>query len=146
MLLPIRILSSYSVLPCQDGLLIAKCFTKSNKRFRWEVMLENEHTFCSWIHVFAPAQLLRKLSELQSNDHGDLDSSVTGDVGTVCPRGGTASDFIFVSLCVTVVGLRFKWYTLQKVGMILAVTSYVIRPIAIAMDVSIQGTAWRTRH
>jgi hypothetical protein len=26
---------------------IAKCFTNSNKRFRCEVMFENEHTFCS---------------------------------------------------------------------------------------------------
>jgi hypothetical protein len=29
---------------------IAKCFTKSSRRFRCEVMFENEHTFCSWIH------------------------------------------------------------------------------------------------
>jgi hypothetical protein len=29
---------------------IAKCFTNSSKRFRCEVMFENEHTFCSWIH------------------------------------------------------------------------------------------------
>jgi hypothetical protein len=31
---------------------IAKCFTSSSKRFRCEVMFENEHTFHSWIrHV-----------------------------------------------------------------------------------------------
>jgi hypothetical protein len=29
---------------------IAKCFTNSSKRFRCEVMLENEHTFCLWKH------------------------------------------------------------------------------------------------
>jgi hypothetical protein len=28
----------------------AKCFANSSKRFRCEVMFENEHTFCSWIH------------------------------------------------------------------------------------------------
>jgi hypothetical protein len=28
----------------------AKCFTNNSKRFRCEVMFENEHTFCSWIH------------------------------------------------------------------------------------------------
>jgi hypothetical protein len=26
---------------------IAKCFTYSSKRFRYEVLFENEHTFCS---------------------------------------------------------------------------------------------------
>jgi hypothetical protein len=29
---------------------IAKCFTNGDKRCRCEVMFENEHTFCSWIH------------------------------------------------------------------------------------------------
>jgi hypothetical protein len=28
----------------------AKCFTNSSKRFRCEVMFENEHTFCLWIN------------------------------------------------------------------------------------------------
>jgi hypothetical protein len=32
---------------------IAKCFTNSCKWFRWEVMFENEHTFCLWIR-FSP--------------------------------------------------------------------------------------------
>jgi hypothetical protein len=38
---------------------IAKCFTKTSRRFRCELMFENEHIFCSWISMLAPAQLLR---------------------------------------------------------------------------------------
>jgi hypothetical protein len=32
---------------CLVRIRIAKCFTNSSKRFRCEVMFENEHTFCS---------------------------------------------------------------------------------------------------
>jgi hypothetical protein len=47
-LLPVCVLLSSSVLPSQD--IIVKCFTNSSKRFRCEIMFENEHTLCSWIH------------------------------------------------------------------------------------------------
>jgi hypothetical protein len=44
---------------------IAKCFTKSSKRFRCEVMFENEHAtrFVRQRTMFAPAQLFRNWRE-----------------------------------------------------------------------------------
>jgi hypothetical protein len=65
---------------------IVKCFTTSSKRFRCEVMFENEHAPCSWInHVcswtaFAQIAGVGKLRELRSSNQGDLDSSVMGIV------------------------------------------------------------------
>lgn len=52
---------------------ITKCFTKSSKRFRCEIMLENANTFCSWIHQTRTCrdskQLLRAEIEIFSRCH-----------------------------------------------------------------------------
>jgi hypothetical protein len=55
--------------------------------------------------MLAPAQILRNLRDQRPSNQGDLDSSVTGEVG-----GGPTSDFIFVPFHMIVVGLNFKWY------------------------------------
>jgi hypothetical protein len=64
-----------------------------------------EHT------VFAPAQLLRNWCEKRPSRKGDLDSSVTGTIGRVFDGNEPASDTIFVTQEVIVVGMRFEWYT-----------------------------------
>jgi hypothetical protein len=53
---PFRTLLPDSVLPCQDT-HIPKCFANSRRRFRCEVMFENQHTFvgstqCLHLHSF----------------------------------------------------------------------------------------------
>jgi hypothetical protein len=75
---------------------IAKCFTNSSKRFRYEVMFENEHTFAREYTMFAPAQLLRNWSEQRPSNKDDLDSSVTGEVGRVYYTGVDLLLFFFV--------------------------------------------------
>jgi hypothetical protein len=73
---------------------IAKCFTNSSKRFRCEVMFDNEHTFCSWIHhvriCTAFAQLVWAAAQRQGwpwlECHGRGWESLLY-------RGGPASDF-----------------------------------------------------
>jgi hypothetical protein len=63
--------------------------------------------------MFAPAKLLHKWGEQWPSNQGNLDSSVTGEFGRVnFTAKRPASNFVFVSQCVIVVGLCFKWYTL----------------------------------
>jgi hypothetical protein len=66
---------------------ITKCFTNSSKRFRWEIMFENEHTFCSWIYHVCTAQILRNWRGQRPSNQGDLESNVTGEVGRECYTG-----------------------------------------------------------
>jgi hypothetical protein len=62
---------------------IAKSFTNSSKRFRCKVMFDNEHKICSWIHH---VRICTAFEQRPSNQ-GDLDSSVTGEVGRVYYTG-----------------------------------------------------------
>jgi hypothetical protein len=86
---------------------IAKCFTNSNKRFRCEVMFENEHTFCPWIHHIRTCIVLRNWREQRPSNKGDLDLNVMGKVG-IAYYTGLWFHFCAVVTYVTVVGLRFK--------------------------------------
>jgi hypothetical protein len=64
----------------------AKRFTNNNnnnKRFWCDVMFENEHTFRSWIYHIAPVHFWRNWHGQRPSNQGDLDSSVTGEVGRV---------------------------------------------------------------
>jgi hypothetical protein len=62
--------------------------------------------------MFAFAQLLRIWREQRPSNKDDLDSSVMGEGWeSLLLGGGPASDLIFVSWYVIVVGLRFKLYT-----------------------------------
>jgi hypothetical protein len=63
-LLPAGVLLSYYFLV---RIRIAKCFTNSSKRFRCEVMFENEHTFCSWIHHVRTCTAFAQLSCIGSH-------------------------------------------------------------------------------
>jgi hypothetical protein len=76
---------------------IAECFTASSKWFRCEVMFENEHAFCSFVHNVHTCTT--GVSSGLAN-RGDLDSLVTVEVS--------------VPQYVTVVGLRFRCYTLYN--------------------------------
>jgi hypothetical protein len=58
------------------------------------VMFENEHTFCSWIHRVR--MILSSWRERRPSNQGDLDSSVTGEVGRVLHGGGNASGVPFL--------------------------------------------------
>jgi hypothetical protein len=71
---------------------IAECLTNSGKRFRCETVFENEHTFYSWID--APARHLHNWREQRPSNKGNLDSSVTEEVGRVLHRSGPTSDLI----------------------------------------------------
>jgi hypothetical protein len=51
-----------------------KCFTNSSRRFRREIMFENDTPSYT---VFAPAELLRNWWNQRPSNLGDLDSSVT---------------------------------------------------------------------
>jgi hypothetical protein len=64
--------------------------------------------------MFAPAQLLRNWYEQWPNIKGDLDPSVTVEVGGVYYTGGHIYDFNFIMKCVIVVGLLFKRCTLSE--------------------------------
>jgi hypothetical protein len=76
---------------------IAKCFTNSNQRFRYEIMFENETRSTRDYTMFAPAQVLRNWREQRPSNKGDLDSSIAWEVGKVYYTGGvSASDLIFV--------------------------------------------------
>jgi hypothetical protein len=66
---------------------IAKYFTNSSKRFWYEVMFENGHTFCSWIHHVRICTALRMWFDQRPSNQGDLDSSVTGKVGRETASG-----------------------------------------------------------
>jgi hypothetical protein len=90
---------------------IVKFFTNSNERFRYDVMFENEHTFCVWIHHIHTRPALCNWREQRPSNQGDLDSSVTGEVGRVLHRGGLPSFLIFVPNYV-IIWLHFKFYTL----------------------------------
>jgi hypothetical protein len=46
--------------------------------------------------MFAPAQILRNWSEQLPSNQGDLELSVTGEVGKVCYTRVELLDFIFV--------------------------------------------------
>jgi hypothetical protein len=63
--------------------------------------------------MFAPAPILRNWLEQRPSNMGDLGWSIRGEVMTVyCTGGGPIFYFIFVPWYVTVLGLRFEWYTL----------------------------------
>jgi hypothetical protein len=62
--------------------------------------------------MFAPVHVLRNRREQRPSKKGDLDSSVTREVEDLLHGGGLAPGFIFVQQNATVVGLRFKWYSL----------------------------------
>jgi hypothetical protein len=66
---------------------IAKCFTNSSKQFRCEVIFENEHTYCSWIHHVRTRTALRNWREQRLSNKFDPDLSVTGRLGeSITPR------------------------------------------------------------
>jgi hypothetical protein len=81
--------SVYCIVRCfLVGIRIATCFTNSSKRFRCEVMFENVYTRSTRDYTtFAHAQLLRNWREQRPSSQGDLDSSVTGEIGRVCYTG-----------------------------------------------------------
>jgi hypothetical protein len=64
---------------------IASCFTNSSKRFRCEVgQYSRMNTRCArGYNILAPAQPLRSWREQRPSNHGEIDSSVTGEVGRV---------------------------------------------------------------
>jgi hypothetical protein len=66
----------------------AKCFTNSIKRFWCEVMFENEHTFCSWIHNIRIYTTFEQLAQGWES---------------LLRRGGPASDLIFMPYYVIVI-------------------------------------------
>jgi hypothetical protein len=68
--------------------------------------------------MFTPAQHLRRWRKQRPSNQGDLDSSVTWEVGRVYYTGVDllfiSFHFIFVPQYVIVVELRFKSYTLYN--------------------------------
>jgi hypothetical protein len=50
-------------------------------------MFENEHSSAREYTMFTPAQLLRNWREQRPSNNGDLDLTVTGDVGIVYYTG-----------------------------------------------------------
>jgi hypothetical protein len=77
----------------------------SRKRFRCEVMFENEHTSACEYTMFARAQLLRNWCEQRPSSQGDLDSSVAVEIGRVYYAG---VDLLLISfLC------RSAWLLLR---------------------------------
>jgi hypothetical protein len=53
--------------------------TNGSKRFRFEIVFENKHTF--WSRIDAPAQLLRNWLEQRPSNKGNLDLSARGRLG-----------------------------------------------------------------
>jgi hypothetical protein len=70
-LLPLRVMLSYLVLPCQRTL--GKCFTSSSRLFRWDLMLKNVRDYT----MFLVTQSLRKWRDQRPNKPDDLNSSIT---------------------------------------------------------------------
>jgi hypothetical protein len=63
--------------------------------------------------MFAPAQFLRNWREQRPSNQDALGSSVMRQIGRFYHAGGgRASDFIFMSFFMSIVGLHFKWHTL----------------------------------
>jgi hypothetical protein len=59
-------------------------FFPNRTHFQWEAMFDNDHNFFSRAATVGLAQLLRKPPVKWPNERGDLETSVTGDDGTVC--------------------------------------------------------------
>jgi hypothetical protein len=78
-LLSVAVLLSYSLLPSQV-INTFQCSTKGNKRFRCEVMLENDHTFCSWMNHVRTRIAFRQLMRTASYSKYDLKMTVFWDV------------------------------------------------------------------
>jgi hypothetical protein len=66
------------------------CFTSSRLRR----LFQNEQMLCSWIHHARTCTSLRNWYEQRPSNKGGLDSSVTGEVGTV---SCTEMDLIMIS-------------------------------------------------
>jgi hypothetical protein len=92
---------------------IAECFTNSNKQFPCEVMFENEHAVCSWIHHVCTCTAFSKAVYAAALQQGWPWPEYQGQVwdSPLC-GGGPDSDYIFVPYHVDVLGLRFKHFTL----------------------------------
>jgi hypothetical protein len=77
---PVAVLNSGSRVPL---LQLMHCL----KSVRGEVISENDHTFCSWIHHVRTCIVLRKWRKQRPSNQGDLDPSVTGEAGRVYYEG-----------------------------------------------------------
>jgi hypothetical protein len=62
-------------------IIIAKCFMSNSRGFQCKGMLEDEHTFCAWLHHVRTYLVLCKLHEQRPSNKSDLDSILTGEVG-----------------------------------------------------------------
>jgi hypothetical protein len=102
MLLPVGVL--FLIRYILVRIRIAKCFTNSSKRFRCEVMFENEHAFCLCSHLFS---VCATGVSIGLATRATLPECHGGGWVNILHGGGPASDFIFVPQCVIVVGLRF---------------------------------------
>jgi hypothetical protein len=86
--------------------LISKCFINSRKLFRCKVMFKNENTFCSWIHHFRYCTVLAKRLCRRPSNQGDLDLSVTGEVGRAYSMG---LDLLMIVFLYRSMWLLFGW-------------------------------------
>lgn len=73
---------------CFIGFFVRICinelFTNSSKRFRFEVIFENEHKFWSLMRYVPTAQLFRNWREQRSSIQVELGNREHGEVGRVC--------------------------------------------------------------
>jgi hypothetical protein len=95
------------------NVLIAKCFPHSSTWFWCEVMLENEHMFCSWIHDACTYRVFALLWQQQPSNHSHIDLSVMRKV---------KEEQLLISIlyCGTwlLFGFCFKWYTLYYTNVV----------------------------
>jgi hypothetical protein len=88
---------------------IAKCFMNSSKRFRCEVMFENEHTFCSSIHRVCICTDFAQLAWSAAYQQGwPWLECHGGGWESLLHWGGPASGLIILLFYVIVVELRFN--------------------------------------
>jgi hypothetical protein len=83
----LNIIVLFGILPRNDSLHIAKCFTNSIKKFRREVTSEMSKRSARKYTTFANKQLLRNCREQRPSNYSGLDWNVTAGAGRVYYNG-----------------------------------------------------------